>query len=192
MVISDKYRTIFIHIPKTGGTSIRFSLYEMDDACRDGSEWFTSNPAFRAHLTAQQIFDRIPDWYKYKSFAIVRNPWDRLVSVWAYLTKGSISFSDFVLNPPSYAQQYLRPQTDYVLATDNHSPLPTYVGRYENLKRDFARITKSKAILPHVQISTHLPYQYYYTPNLVQYVADKYAHDITMFGYHFGSNESGN
>jgi hypothetical protein len=84
-MISHKHRFIFIHIPKTAGTSIEEAL--RDESCQLlPGEWdYRRAPhAPLNHLTLQEVADcgiLTPAQLKsYFKFCFVRNPWDRLVS----------------------------------------------------------------------------------------------------------------
>tara|TARA_R100000808_G_C2089225_1_gene110244 strand:+ start:169 stop:789 length:621 start_codon:yes stop_codon:yes gene_type:complete len=75
MIIAE-HKVIFIHIPKNAGTSIK-SYFGYD---------LTSKEKFK-HSTIYEIKKEYPDLYKsYKKFAIVRNPYDRMISWYAYLS----------------------------------------------------------------------------------------------------------
>jgi hypothetical protein len=81
MPICRQRKLAFIHIPKTGGITIEsvfgFGRTEADlFGEMDGLEL--------AHLTAEQMMKYVPDFRDYFSFAIVRNPWERLVSEYAW------------------------------------------------------------------------------------------------------------
>src|ERR1700722_11866986 len=67
---------LFLHIARTGGTSVETALV--------GKDWWLIDPMTK-HLAASQA-RRIHGekiWRTFKKFSIVRNPWDRLVSMWA-------------------------------------------------------------------------------------------------------------
>ena len=76
--ISEKNKIIFIHIPKCGGTSVNKSAL------------------FASHRGGHNTYDQIKlllskrEFYKYKAFTIVRNPWDRLASAFHYLNRSTI------------------------------------------------------------------------------------------------------
>jgi len=69
MIVSHRHKLIFTHIPKNAGTSIR--------------QWFTDNvPDAESetgkHQTPHHVHTR--HWDDYTYFAVVRNPYDRLLS----------------------------------------------------------------------------------------------------------------
>jgi len=79
MVLCHEKSCIYIHIPKTAGTSIEQFIRDND----------TNNLLFIGvqnnrslqHLTAYELRLMIPQFYKtYYKFSIVRNPYDRLLS----------------------------------------------------------------------------------------------------------------
>lgn len=72
MQISHTHRLGFVHIPKTGGTSITAW-------CRSAGTW---SPIGRIHDTVHHVAPRIRRTVQW--FAVVRNPWDRLVSLYRY------------------------------------------------------------------------------------------------------------
>ena len=75
----------FIHIPKNGGNSVFNALNEVGDISRffpikDGLE------KMRWHTSASWVRAQNPElWDSCYSFTFVRNPWDRLVSLWNHV-----------------------------------------------------------------------------------------------------------
>lgn len=74
-MISHKHKFIFIHIPKTGGHSV--DKFFLNKNMVDDTKW---------HCTGNQIFNFLGEdkWQQYKTFTIVRNPWDRMVSEYSW------------------------------------------------------------------------------------------------------------
>ena len=101
MLISDSHQFIFIHVPKTAGTSIRnalapyalsrpsgkiASLLKHINLPRDYRKF-----RFGTHCTLAKVEQKLPTevFQNYKKIAFVRNPWDRLVSMYAYRILGT-------------------------------------------------------------------------------------------------------
>ena len=85
------YSHIFVHIPKTGGTSIRyFPLKE------------NNKPFSLGHIYAHHY----PLWCHSKMFTIVRNPYSRLVSAYMFMKRGGFNnnaaYSRLVENYPTF------------------------------------------------------------------------------------------
>ena len=80
-MIIDKYKAIFIHIPKNAGSSIEEFF---------SKQWVSLRVQPNKHDTAYQIKCRFPELYNsYSKFAIVRNPYERMVSWYFYLKRNA-------------------------------------------------------------------------------------------------------
>jgi hypothetical protein len=176
--IKGKTDIIFVHIPKTAGTSIRYSLgfNNMDKAKK-----------IRDHYTVKEIIDLIgkEKWNNAFKFTFVRNPWDRLCSFYSFrLKKGKIkdishkkSFKQWALyelgerDPSSKKRFNLIPQTNWLVDNQNNIQL-NFIGRFENLNQDFQRLGKLisfNTILPHLNISNREnDYRLQYDDELIQ------------------------
>lgn len=80
MVVSHMKRCIFIHIPKTGGTSVEQFIRDHDK--NDIQYLGVRNNRSMHHMTASQLKIELPltQYNTYYRFSIVRNPYDRLLS----------------------------------------------------------------------------------------------------------------
>jgi hypothetical protein len=96
MPISHRHRAIFVHIPKTGGTSIEAVLGMHGDRTDVGVVPYTDQAPDRKnffgrqlqHLTGERLKVELNDetvFSTYFKFSVVRNPWDRLVSTCAWM-----------------------------------------------------------------------------------------------------------
>ncbi len=100
MFLDTDRNILFIHNPKAAGTSIRTALVETQDNARLGVKpkrantgsarfkikhddvWRVSTHSFASRL---MLHPRIRDHYRdLFTFGVVRNPWDRAVSLWEY------------------------------------------------------------------------------------------------------------
>jgi hypothetical protein len=188
----NRNRCIFIHIPKTAGSSMASALFGAASRHVPYFEYQRANPAkFR----------------KYFKFAFVRNPWDRLVSTYFFLRAGGLNamdrawaqnaiasfdtFDDFVAswltaeNVASWV--HFLPQAHFVLNADGRV-MVDFLGRFERLNDDFnavARRLERHVELPSTNRGEHVPYADYYTPKTREIVARVYARDISAFGYGF-------
>jgi len=215
-LISHHDRCVFVHIPKCAGQSI-----EMFFLRRVGLDWErrapfllrfndepTLGPPRLAHLKARQYVENkwmTPAQFdEYFKFAIVRNPWDRLVSFYRYLGYDwRCSFSRFILYhlPKQFERKnwFLCPQSEFVHASDGEL-LVDFVGRFESLTDDFSaacrRIGISDTELPHVNDSRKpkpgpmrwlkrrtLPYHDMYDARSAKLVATLYQADVDAFKY---------
>jgi len=179
MLLSNKYKFLFVHIAKTGGTSVRAALspYRWRDPAyypmwlcskisrMTGHRIGVKFPRHAKVIAAQEMLPReyFNDLFK---FVFVRNPWDLQISSFHHirrerpqLLQGMTDFSEFLRwkLDPSRPWQYhvdtsIEKQSDYVVDLDG-KVIVDYIGRYENLQNDFNHICNSIGIatfdLPH-------------------------------------------
>ena len=207
--MSNEDKSIFIHICKCGGTSIHDLLGPQEkiwrrDSANIGFAWEEEYKALSlcgAHFTIEAIRKEIDPriFEKTFKFAVVRNPWSRLVSAYHY---GSLtharSFDHFVENINEYVwcedfKKILKAVhalncLDWI-SDDRGNVLVDFVAKIENLQGDFNIICDRMGIprqqLPHTNKSDHKHYSEYYNDKTKQIVAERYAKDIEYFGYEF-------
>lgn len=82
VVVKDPWA--LVHIPRTGGTTIRHMMrkYLSEQTHGMGAVF----PEKRGHMPAWKLAER-SDWDDIWSFAVVRNPFDRAVSLWGYCAR---------------------------------------------------------------------------------------------------------
>lgn len=82
MVINDKERFIFIHIPKNAGNTIsRLILKEFHNS---KSKYGTAKYRVLQHGALKWIGNNFPEKLLYKKICFSRNPFSRMVSWWTY------------------------------------------------------------------------------------------------------------
>lgn len=218
MIISYSHNFLFVHVPKTGGSSVTEALRPCAHLTQDC--WMNRLLAwvgihvnhyapyrqklFRLHTTAAEFQRELPrDVFRgLFKFAFVRNPWDAMVSYYHFM----------VTNPRHHRHQWAKnsggfeawlesetrrrkrtPQLGRI--TDKQGQvLVDVVGRYETLNDDFARICQRlglSATLPHTNRSGHRDYRTYYTDRGIELVANACRVDIEFFGYKFEAPRTG-
>lgn len=177
----------FIHIAKNGGRSIETAL----------------KIPFMHEMALEKI-ERLGrrEWERRFTFTVVRNPWDKVVSHFHFLSQTKTG--NFALKPiefkkwvnlafdkqdPFYQDdpKIFMCQSDWVSDHDGKILLD-YICRFENLQDDFSHVCKvlgKKAELPHINASKHKNYRDYYDEESRKIVANWYSKDIQNFNYHF-------
>lgn len=214
MYVDFDKQFIFIHNPRTGGTSLLNVLEEFTSVVLQSAG---------AHEALKDIFDSMLRksslWGDYFKFSIVRNPWDRLYSAFRYLHSGGSNFTDarvgniyiqpydgdfnaFVENYTAWYKRqchfikykhgmspHLLPQTEFLKLAGSLA-LDT-VCRFESYERDVGELLNNLGV-PHDSIpklnsstKTVADYRYAYTDTSIDIVSNLYADDIELLGYTF-------
>tara|TARA_X000001036_G_scaffold440125_1_gene494669 strand:- start:7781 stop:8362 length:582 start_codon:yes stop_codon:yes gene_type:complete len=187
-----------------------------------GYDLWQSDERREKHILASQAKTLYADyWDNYFKFSFVRNPWDRMVSMaksypgtWhVKLDKSQkplkISEDDGFkgykhrFGYPITIERDRRFYKKVDLSSSRHVKNAVYlnlldedldfVGRFENLKEDFAYVAKAISLdnleLPHAERKGHkaggLHYSEYYTDKTKEDVRDLYEKDIKYFDYEF-------
>ncbi|WP_294956225.1 sulfotransferase family 2 domain-containing protein [Sulfurovum sp.] len=204
MLLSQEKRFLFIHIQKTGGTSITKMFKE---EIKDLKSY--RNP----HSPLSAMEKRYEAYYK---AAFVRNPYDRILSWYTMIDNmrkqlspeqmdqhknkvqrevmlNADSFTGFVLNCEYVTSRsgwlpFHKNQIDY-LSNENGEVAIDFIGRFEHLADDVEKLRKrlglSHVHLPHVNRSKHHAYQSYYTEETKQIIAKRFERDLEYFKYQF-------
>ena len=182
---------LFIHIPKTGGSSIkRLNFFKI---CKH----------FK-HKPIAQIQNHKSD-YKY-SFAVTRNPYDRVVSAFHYLKKGGrqvtldlrmqrklekyTSFQEFVKDLHLFIHDtHFKAQYTFV-CDKNDRILVDYILENETLDQDIIKLYKKEGVpvenIHKVNTSKHDDYSKYYDDvNTKKTVYQIYKKDFDLFNYKY-------
>lgn len=192
-ILIPEHKIAVFCITKAANTSIKMSFLEA-----------LGLPADNPHglgvfqYASKEGIDSLDGWF---SFAFVRNPYDRVVSLWADKCREKVhplfahrgmngykEFGDFVkalcrrkdfdIHWVSYAETLMI--KGYLV--------PEYLFKYENLINDWKVVQlmceKRDLIvpaLPFINKSIHNPWEDYYTPELKALIYARYEKDFEMF-----------
>ena len=207
-MISHRLKSIFVHIPKTGGTSIERTFWREDEFVEENL-WMGFVSKFSCkyqtgglqHLRASQIRREVGQnvFDSYFKFSVVRNPWDRLVSAYHYCQRHpglfayagidtEASFDHFLASTAKRRHVHWEPQVRFLYDDDGRC-LVDKVCRFERLVDEVSGIGKKLGqkvdAVPHLGKSKRRHYSEYYDATTRAFVADRYAADIRMFHYEF-------
>ena len=210
-MISHKHQCIFIHLPKTGGKSLKKILFDIPELGPNSEDWQGVHPPdyyvdpFGHHRLSD--YRKLPCYRRYFRFTIVRNPYDRLVSAFQYLNKGGSNkfdqtfylkylrryngdFKSFVYDFHHQFESHLHFKSQYTWTQTFWRKVPLdYVGRFEQFDEACRFLTKKisgrEAQCVHINKSDRRPYQEYYDEECRMLVQKVYRKDLKVFGYEF-------
>jgi cephalosporin hydroxylase len=194
----------FWQVPKAACTSIRYAL-----GVASGFEL----PADVMTIHRTQCDAAPQPGQRLFSFAVVRNPWGRLVSLHQQLQRdgvgflhlnddkpnpfrGDMPFVEFIRTiaqiPDHLANKHFRTQAG-LLGVSGRPPLDCLI-RFERLDVGWRRVQAFSTLpLPDLQLlnnTEHPPYQECYSDELRELVAQRYARDLVAFGFQFDDEDS--
>ncbi|WP_170559077.1 sulfotransferase family 2 domain-containing protein [Ruegeria atlantica] len=193
-------KTVFVHIPKTGGSTISTILR------RPNLRSLTKHEPCQTINKHASIFVHLdelgPEAKNYFKFSFVRNPWDRLVSAYHYiiarrkeleLVANHSTFESFlhsfVEEPSQYLSiPYFTPQSDFLINEDGEMPID-FLGRFETFEKDLSIVLREvgskRRFFKHRKKSRRQDYREYYSTESSKAVGAIYISDIQNFGYDF-------
>ena len=194
---ADEYRCIFIHIPKTAGTSVVRALFGSESRHIPWQEYQQTNR------------NKFSEYFK---FAFVRNPWDRLLSAYIFLRRGGMNtadatwaerhlarfpdFESFVhewVSPDNIASWvHFIPQYKWIY-DDQGSLQMDFVGRMESITEDFQVVAKRLGTNVELPVTNRTRTEHYsgsYTDEMADSVGRVFEHDARLFGYEFKRKQS--
>jgi len=192
-MIDHNRKFIFIDICRTGSTSIRVTLSDSKEKDINPRHHNIGNRYVKQSVMLTD--NQIKNYFK---FTIVRNPYDRLVSLWLW-GYSKYNFSQFVNlvknNKISKGFKYrYMPMIDWIRDKNNKIHID-YIGRFENLNFHFSEICKRIKIDTPVlkKLNTgnersgiiRKEYREYYNDDTKRIVTEIYKEDLERFKYSF-------
>lgn len=203
-LVSKEKKFVFVHIYKTGGTTLRSMLKEQTQDMK---------VVIDEHGTMVDLINDGFDFTGYKSFAVVRNPYDWLVSLYSYIrmpighpdyeTAIKQTFSEFLLWLVNVGMKrergcglpLYRRQIDFISDRKGHPFVDNWY-RFEDLFKSGKRGTKlvNKVLVKHgLEAQKEVPklmvskrpkgFIGQYTPNDIRLVNVHFDSDFYFFDY---------
>jgi len=170
---------VFIHPPRSGGTSIEKSFKWENEQCK--------------HLSAKSIRTIIGEykWEQSFKFSIIRNPFDRCVSMycapWYENIKRGIkfeTFESFLSDIPTIDSE------EGIQCSDFINEEIDFIIKFENRQSDLDKLNYEFGI--QIDKSIHIrktprekDYRLYHSRNTIDLVKIHFNKDIEKFGYKF-------
>jgi hypothetical protein len=190
--VNNEKNFIYYDVPKAGSTSIREMLFPDPYY---GNEICTVPCRY-------SVKEKIIEEKEYKTFSFVRNPYDRMVSVFSHFNKNfnmkdyeHISaafgfepetidtFKGFVKMSIAHQNHHWQPQTCFVPEDVD------FIGKIENFQRDFDTVCDmikiSRMNILHSNKTNHKHYSTYYDEETYDLVTKRYSDDLKRFNYNF-------
>jgi len=181
-MICEDFKFIYIHVPKCAGLSLEkiFNAYQGD------------------HRSALDLINHLGHsrWHEFFKFTIVRNTWDRAVSMYFSLLirnkiNNNLSFSNWLhyeLEQADKNKRYFFSQLDYIFIDGKNSM--NQIIRFERIKIElpmlFEKLNIKKNMI-HENKSSHKHYSKYYNKEDEKFVYKYFEEEIDYFKYKFNS-----
>jgi len=217
MLLSNKPPFLFIHIPKTAGTSIEEALFDYQDFIYMNEP----HPIVAQYKTflSSEMYDSL---YK---FTFVRNPWSLQLSTYKYYCESNnidMTFNEYIKwkftghpldmldrvsddgdenkkDKLSVAYHMNRMPQTYFLIDELGELQMDYIGSFEDIQNDFNtvvdKLSLSDVYLPHTNKSTYTESKTfidYYDDESIEIVRKRFHLDIKIFGYEYNGNKPTN
>jgi hypothetical protein len=213
MLISQSKNFLFIHVPKTAGSSMSKLLtpYAIPSNRRLTRRLVSHLPVreniehayFRQHSKGLTFKKKIkPSVFEsLHKFAVVRNPYDHMVSYFGFTKKHtggrlykeaqSWTFSDCISYFEGKDKRFASNQSSWLTDKDGKF-LVDRILFFEHLEADFTALAKHLQLeegvtLPRINTTKRTDYRDYYDDDLKRRVEELYAPDFENFGYEFES-----
>ena len=203
-LISHKYKIIFFHISKTGGTYVTKLLKNIDPNVD-----IISNE-FHPHTKAIDAKSKIPEhiWNNYTKFCFVRNSWDWQISFYFYIISRPANCLHNMVKTKTFSEylawiketgQYESQLSFIVDNNPNMNCLVDNVLKFENFRDELIWFFKTKCntditpflINKKINVSKHNSnYRIYYNETDRNMVSEMFKSDIEYFKFQFDEHYS--
>lgn len=202
MVWDHKNKLIFVHIPKTGGTSIEKAMGINTDNNNLNNGYGIKNDKARQHYIWSDYIDElgIDKYTEYEKFSLIRNPYSKFMSeyFWSEIPKVGFksgqTLDEFIISSEqivnnnefnkSVYHDHIMPQ--YMFVYDNNDKLMIdIVFKFEHMIMVEEYLKQKLLIncLPHVNKNDKVKKPLQLTPEQKEKIYKIYEKDFKLFGY---------
>lgn len=211
--VFPELNAIFVHIPKTGGTTVDTLLkqstapHEVDPTLQRLGYKLHRN-RINEHVRAEELRTFLPPklWEDSFKFAFVRNPWDLMVSTYFWWLQKAPKytrlrkqaeevarlndFSEFLRSPFGRDGIAHFPYRMEDWFQSDGEDILDYIGKLENIEHDWELIRKHVPLLQKFETkqlnkTEHKDYRTYYDDHTAELVAQDHSYIIKRFNYEF-------
>lgn len=224
VLVSHKHKFIYLKTKKTAGTSVEAFFekfcqpdpdYQSQHAARElisedgiigcrqngvGKEW-------RPHMSAGKVSKKVGEsiWKSYFKFCVMRNPWDKMVSLYFFQKSQKKKLPDFKEWLIGLAQKYEKhinliekrgnPVDGEIYTINGNFVCDSYI-RFEKLQQDLQEVCQRLELEVNLdQLENYKSgvreagksYMDYYDDETQKVVSDMFVKEIEHFNYKFGN-----
>lgn len=195
-LVSDRLKIIFVHIYKNAGMSIRHKLAELDEDVYTVVKGHADVKEIKDYLDGLGELDKFNNYHK---FAVVRNPYNWLISVYNYIKSVSnhplniiaethdvnqfiiwYTNNTYLINERLYLNGKIQLQTDY-LSIGGKIAVDTML-KFENLDYDF------KTLMGYINVPDNVKLDYHNSNNYDKQIEQLTHETINFINYHYYSD----
>ena len=200
---------VFIHISKCAGVSIASLLNPLvQQSDQHINNQFKYDRATWSHANYMEYESVLKSMDKMLIFTVVRNPFDRILSLYSYWTQSRNPLTKSFINSLDVAKsskemdfnrwidfigqhscgRHLDTQLSWLRNKDGMINPSIQILRFENLQSDMDIICdrlKVKNNIQHLNKSIHVPYQESFNTNSRDIIAKRFKEDLDYFNYQF-------
>lgn len=197
-MISDSLKLIFMHIPKTAGSSVTYFLrnyanenVELAKSRLGPGKGVSVNDSETGqnvkHIPLHKLLKKNPEYQDYFKFTVVRNPYDRVMSYYFWhkgnrKCKKEFDKDDF----KRFVRQLGDFQSNYIYDPETGELLVDKIVKFESLVTGLSSIPRLSRFnfsnLPKLNVSRN-EFQRFYDNELKDLVWTKFKKDFELLGY---------
>lgn len=209
-------KVLFYRIPKNASTSIHINLAETsvissfsEELSKKADKKLYKGFFDETHVKPDELLDlvSVENIQNLFSFCVVRDPWERAVSMFCFVKKFKLKELYKINAPLNFSSfcSYLKDHKDDKYFIGSHKQVewikgkypPKRIIRFENLKKEFKEMVEEINLvgvnpnLPKLNTTKHTHYSDYYNSDNKKIISEVFEEDIDTFNYTFKGADPG-